>query len=104
MVMKNLSNVRKQEEICSGLSEKHELLKQILTGNRIWVSQYKTQITFQSPKSKHLGYPRLKRVSKSKIKIILICFFDIKGIVYYKLINTQLTVNEALHCHILEHL
>jgi hypothetical protein len=43
-------------------------------------------------------------MSKSKIKITLICFFDISGIIHFKFVPEGTTVNQTFYVEVLKRL
>jgi len=44
------------------------------------------------------------RRSKSRVKTMLVTFFDIRGIVYYEFVQTGQTVNQVYYLEVLERL
>jgi len=59
------------------------------------IAQWKTA---NSPQSKKF------RWSKSRVKIMLLTFFDIRGIVHYEFLSTGKTVNQVYYLEVLERL
>jgi len=59
---------------------------QIITGNKTWVYGYDPETKRQSSQWKSADSPRPKKVRQvwSKVKVMLIVFFDIEGIVHYE--------------------
>ena len=55
---------------------------------------------------KHRNSPRRKkaRISRSQVKIILVCFFDHKGIAHYDFITQGQTVNQQCYLEVLTRL
>jgi len=48
--------------------------------------------------------PKKFRRSKSRVKTMLLTFFDIRGIVHYELVPTGETVNQVYYLEVLERL
>uniref|UniRef100_A0A8C4QZV8 Mos1 transposase HTH domain-containing protein n=1 Tax=Eptatretus burgeri TaxID=7764 RepID=A0A8C4QZV8_EPTBU len=113
MVPKNLSNKQKEGrlQVCSDLSERlhsenRGLLNKIITGGETWVYQYEPETKHQSLQWKTPSSPRPKkaRMSKSKVTTMLICFFDIKGIVHKEFVRPGQAVNQTFYRDVLESL
>jgi len=51
-----------------------------------------------------LSHPKKARMSKSKIKSMLICFFDSQGIIHKEFISPGKTVNQTFYQEVLERL
>ena len=92
MVPKMLSEDQKQQivTVCQDIIERLEddpdLLKRVITGDESWIFEYDPETKRRSRQWKSPASPRPKkaRMSKSKVKVMLITFFDIKGIVHFK--------------------
>ena len=86
MVPKLLSNDHKEHQVnvCRNtlemIDEEPEFLGKVITGDEIWVFQYSPETKRQSLQWKSPGLPRPKKVrmSKSKIKMMLITFLTKK--------------------------
>jgi hypothetical protein len=48
--------------------------------------------------------PKKQRMSKSKIKRMLICFFDIRGVIHFEFVPEGTTVNETFYVEVLKRL
>jgi hypothetical protein len=89
MVPKNLSKDQKlnREEMCQNVLEKIEenpdFLNSVVTSDETWLFQYEPETKRQSMqwKTTHSLRPKRARMSKSKIKTMLVVFFDIQGII-----------------------
>lgn len=89
MVPKNLTQEQKdnRKAICSDimerLKEEPDLLTRVITCDETWVFQYDPETKRQSMHWKTPTSPRMKkaRMSKSKLKALLIVFFDIRGVI-----------------------
>ena len=105
MVPKILSKDQKQNPVkfCEDMLEKikdHlDILRQIITEDKTWVFQYDPEAKRQSMQWKTAESPRPKKVhmSKSKIKVMLIAFFDQKGMVHHEFVPEGETVNNPLY-------
>ena len=71
-------------DILKRLENEPELLSKVVTGDESWIFEYDPLTKRQSPKWKSALSPRPKkaRLFKSKIKVMLIVFFDVHGIIY----------------------
>ena len=72
------------------------ILRQIITGDETWVFQYNPETKRQSIQWKIAESPRPKKaqMSKSKIKVRLIAFFNQKGMVHHEFVPEDETVNQ----------
>ena len=90
MVPRNLTQQQRgaRVSVCAELLEQveadPELLERVITGDESWFSQYDPETKSQSLEWRSKGSPRPKkaRISKSKVKCTLVCFFDSMGIVH----------------------
>ena len=82
--------------------------KHVITGDETWILEYNPETKRQSKELKngtHLHHHVQKtRMSKSKIKSILICFFDSQGIGPTEFVPQGQTVNQFYYHEILERL
>ncbi|XP_066261786.1 protein GVQW3-like [Euwallacea similis] len=112
MVPKNLSKNQKdiRKERCLDFLESIEnepnFVERVITGDESWVFEYDPETKRQSMEWHRLTSPRPKkaRMSKSKIKCMLICFFDIQGIVHKEFVPEGQTVNKHFYRKVLERL
>jgi len=83
-----------------------DLMEQVIIGDESRFFQYDPETKRQSLERHSKGSPRLKktRVSKSKLKFMLVCFFDSVGIVHKKWVPAGQTVNQYYYKDILERL
>ena len=112
MVPKNLTTEQKANwrDVCLDLLDclerQPEFFSRVIIGNESWILEYnpetKRQIwewhTANSP------HPKKVRMSKSKIKSMLICFFDCLGIVHKECVSPGQTVNQTFYQEVLERL
>jgi histone-lysine N-methyltransferase SETMAR len=78
----------------------------VITGDESWIYEYEPDTKQQFSQWKSPNSPRLKKVRqvKSKVKTMLIIFFDIKGIVHNEFVLAGQTINSAHYCDILQRL
>ncbi len=83
-----------------------EMLKRVITGDESWIFQYDPETKRQSLQWKYPGSPRPKKakMSKSQIKVLLIVFFDIRGIVHMEFLPQGTTINQHVYKEILQRL
>ena len=81
-------------------------LKNMITGDETWIFEYNPETKRQSKEWHTSASPHLKkaRLSKPKIKSMLICFFDSQGIVHAEFVPQGQTLSQFYHCEILERL
>ena len=105
MVPKILSEEQKQRRVnfCKDMLETiagdADILGQVITGDETWVFQYDPETKRQSMLWKTATSPRPKkaRMSKSKIKVMLIAFFDQRGLVHHQFVPAGETVNQHFY-------
>ena len=78
----------------------------MITGDETWMFEYDPETKRQSKEWHTSASPRPKKakMSKSKIKSTLICFFDSQGIVHTEFVPQGQTVNQFYYREILERL
>ena len=81
-------------------------MERVITGDECWFFQYDPETKRQSLEWRLKGSPRPKkaRMSKSKVKYMLVCFFDSMGIVHKEWVPAGQTVNQYYYKEILERL
>jgi len=112
MVPRNLiqqqrdARVRVSAELLEQVEADPDLMERVITGDESWFFQYDPETKRQSLEWRSKGSPRPKkaRMSKSKLKCILVCFFDSVGIVHKKWLPAGQTVNQYYYKDILERL
>ena len=83
-----------------------EFLNNVITGDESWVFEYDPETKRQSSEWHTSLSPRPKkaRMSRSKIKTMLIVFFDIKGLVHHEFVPPGTTVNAKFYVEVLKRL
>jgi len=112
MVPKNLTTEQKanQRDVCldllDHLEREPELFSHVITGDESWILEYDPETKHQSQEWHTANSPRPKKakMSKSKIKSMLICFFDSLGIIHKEFVPPGQTVNQTFYREILERL
>jgi hypothetical protein len=109
MVPKNLSEDQKlnRQEMCQNVLEETEedpdFLNSVVTCDETWLFQYDPETKQQSMqwKTTHSPRPKKARMSKSKIKTMLVVFFDIQGIIMTQYVPPGQTVNQMYYIELL---
>ncbi|GFT99722.1 protein GVQW3 [Trichonephila clavipes] len=87
-------------------SDDPEFMKLIIIGDESWVYGYDPETKQQSSQWKTPGSPRPKkeRQVRSKIKVMLIVFFDADGIVHHEFAPQDQTVNKEFYLDVMRRL
>ena len=111
MVPKVLSEDQKQQRVtvCQDIIERlddPDLLGRVITGDESWTFEYDPETKWQSRQWISPASPRPKkaRMSKSKVRVMLIACFDIKGIIQFYFLPQGQTVNQHVYKEILRRL
>lgn len=112
MVPKLLSDDQKarrvdlSRDVLEQLEGNPEFLDNVITGDETWVFQYDPETKRQSLQWKTAGSPRPKkaRMSRSRVKVMLIVFFDNKGLVHHEFVQQGQTVNQHFYKEVLSRL
>ena len=112
LVPKNLSVEQKANrlEICQDLLGRLEIepnfLHKVITGDESWVFDYNPENKWQSEEWHMTSSPRPKkaRMSRSRVKTMIIVFFNSRGIVHKEFVHPGQTVNHAFYKGVLERL
>jgi len=94
------------QELKETVTNDPTLLLNVITGDESIVYAYDPETKLQSSQWKSPGSPRPKKacLQKSKLKTMLICFFDQEGIVHRKFVSPGMTVNADFNCDVLRRL
>ncbi|XP_039949898.1 histone-lysine N-methyltransferase SETMAR-like [Bactrocera tryoni] len=78
----------------------------IITGEEAWVYEYDTLTNQQSSEWRPKGTQKSKkpRQSRSKVKVMLIVFFDIRGVVHYEYVPTGQTISKKYYVGVMRRL
>ena len=112
MVPRLLNDEQKEnrEQVCQDILKQLEitpdLLSRVVTGDEPWIFEYDPLTKRQSLEWKSASSPRPKkaRLFKSKIKVMLIDFFDVHGIVHLEFLPQGQTINQNVYKDILRRL
>jgi len=88
--------MQRRVTICQDpLERQGNILDYVITGDETRVYQYDPEIKQQSAQWKTANSSRPKKFwrSKSRVKTMLLTFFDIRGIVHYEFVPTGQIVN-----------
>ena len=106
----NLSVEHKENwlEICQDLLGRLEIepdfLDKVIRGNESWVIDYDPETKRQSAEwhTKSSPRPKKARMSRSRVKTMIIVFYDSRGIVHKEFVSPGQTVNHAFYKDVLE--
>ena len=112
LVPKFLTNEQKENRrnVCLDLLERIEndknVFKHVITGDETWIFEYDPDNKRQSSEwhTSNSPRPNKARMSKSKIKTTLICFFDTQGVVHKEFVPPGQTVNKQYYREFFERL
>ena len=92
--------------ILEHLQTEPDLLQRVITGDESWIFEYDPETKCQSLQWKCPSSlrPKKARQSRSKIKLMLIAFFDARGIVHMEFLPQGQTVNQHVYKEILRRL
>ena len=78
-------------DLLDHLEREPEFFSRVITGDESWILEYnpKTKCQIQEWHTANFPHPKKARMSKSKIKSMLICFFDSQGIVHKEFYATR---------------
>nr|APL98288.1 putative DD34D transposase [Bactrocera tryoni] len=81
-------------------------MESIITADETWVYEFDMQTSQQSSEWREKNEPKPKkpRQSRSKIKVMLIVFFDIRGLVHHEFVPEGQTVNKEFYLAVLRRL
>jgi len=85
------------------LERQDDILGHVITGDETWVYQYDPETKWHSAQWKTANSPRPKKFhqSKSRVKTMLLTFFDIRGIVHYEFVLNGQTVIQVYYLEVL---
>ena len=94
------------QELLANANGIENFLKKIITGDETLVYGYDVETTMQSLQWMGKGSPRPKKaqMGRSKIKVMLVVFFDWKGIVHHEFVPHSQMVNKQFYQEVLARL
>jgi len=105
---KKENRVEISQKLLANANSNENFLKNIITGDETWAYGYDVETKMQSSQWMEKGSPRLKkkkpRMSRSKIKMTLVVFFDWKGTVHHEFLPRGQMVNKQLYQEVLARL
>ena len=94
------------EEMLANVTDHPTFIKRVITGDETWVYEYDVETAQQSSewRAKNEPKPKKPRQSRSKIKTMLIVFFDYRGVVHHEFVPEGQTVNKEYYLAVLRRL
>ncbi|UYV73896.1 hypothetical protein LAZ67_11001326 [Cordylochernes scorpioides] len=94
------------QELLDLIQNQPDFLNSVVTGDESWMFEYDPESKMQSCAwhTKSSSRPKKARMSKSRIKTMIIVFFDIRGIAHCKFVPQGQTVNSAFYLEVLRRL
>ena len=95
------------QELLANANGNENFLKSVITGVETWVYGYDVEMKMQSSQWIGEGSPQPKKktqMSRSKVKVMLVLFFDWKVIVHHEFVPCGQMINKQLHQEVLTHL
>lgn len=101
-----LLRIQHSKDIIKEAKKDPEFLYNIVTGDETWCFQYDPETKRQSAQWQPPDAPKPKksRLEKSKVKTMLICFYDSKGIMHKEFVPPGQTVNAVFYLGVLKRL
>jgi len=112
MVPKNLTTEQKANrrgvclDLLDRLEREPEFFSRVITGDESWILEYDPETKRRSRQwhTANSRRPKKAGMNKSKIKSMLICFFDSQVIVHKEFVPPGQTVNQTFYREVLERL
>ena len=112
LVLKDLNFFQKErqivvaKEMLANVADDPTFIKRIITGNEKWVYEYDVETARQFSKWRTENEPKPKKLRQSrlKIKVMLIVFFDYRGVVHHEFVPECQTVNQEYYLPVLRRL
>ncbi|UYV63432.1 hypothetical protein LAZ67_2004058 [Cordylochernes scorpioides] len=94
------------QELLDLIQNEPDFLNSVVTGDESWMFEYDPESKRQSCAwhTKSSPRPKKARMSKSRIKTMIIVFFDIRGIVHFEFVPQGQAVNSAFYLEVLSRL
>ena len=93
------NRVEISQELLANENGNENFLKNIITGYETWINGYDVETKIQSSQwmGKGSSLPKNARMSRSKIKAMLVVVFDWKDIVHHEFVPRSQMVNKQLY-------
>lgn len=100
------NRVKISQELLDRASTDKNFIKTIITGDETWVYGYDIETKAQSSQwiGKMSPRPKKARMSRSNLKLMLIIFFDYRGVVHHEFVPQGQTVNKEFYVQVLRRL
>jgi len=94
------------KDIVKSARKDQNFLKSIVTGDETWCFEYEPETKRQSAewRAPDEGTPKKSRLVKSKVKVMLICFYDSKGIIHKEFVPPGQTVTGEFYLGVMKRL
>jgi len=91
---------------CKEWKEENNFLNKVITGDDMWICDYDPKTKMQIEKRKRIGLSKPEKARKNckNIKMRLIVFFDIQGVVYYEFFRENQKANGKYYVKVLNRL
>ena len=101
---RTINNVLVSRELLDCVTREPHFLQRLITRDETWVFKYDPTTKRQSSAwhTYQSSRPKKARMSKSRVKSMLIIFFDSKGIVHKEFLPPGQTVNQTFYLQVLE--
>ena len=106
----NEEQMERRVQVCDDILERMktepDLLRRVVTGDESWIFEYDPLTKRQSLEWKSATSPRPKKARrfKSRMKVMLIAFFDVRGVVHMEFLPQGQTINQHIYKGILQRL
>ena len=98
------NRVEISQELLANANGNENFLKNIITGDETWVYECDVETKMQSSRWIGKGFPRPKKARMSRSKMLLVVYFDWKGIVHNEFVPRGRMVNKQLYQEVLARL
>jgi len=95
-----------RQDLLNMISSDKHILDKVITGDASWCFMYSPETKCQSSEwvGEHSPRPKKMHFQKSKVKMMLIVFFDSQGIVHKEFVQEGCTVNAEYYKGVLHRL
>lgn len=101
-----MARIDHSKDIIKSARKDPNFLKTIVTGDETWCFKYEPETKRQSAEWRSLneGKPKKCRLEKSKVKVMLICFYDSKGIIHKEFVPPGQTITGEFYLDVMKRL